>query len=108
MDNARFVKLNCSETGLVKLTVEFDGDNFPTDVEFHITELKDFLYEVNKYERDNNLTEDVISEDDEITDICIKDDAWKRFSCIQVTFQNKNKELIFETNEEFFVDFLEL
>lgn len=92
---ARFDKLE-NNNGLITLTI--DGDN----IDFHIDELRDFMYE-------NNTN---IDENDTIVDIKIDTYTSKNGNlvdvpCIKMKTQDNYEEVIFQDDEFFFVDFLE-
>jgi len=97
---AHFVELNISESGMVNLTLDFPQDNHLTRVDFHILELRDWLYEMNTN----------VDENDEIVNICITDHSISNIvvNCIEVTTQDNYKERIYEDDDFFFKDFLEL
>lgn len=98
---AKFVELNVNENGLVNLVLDFPQDQTLTKVDFHISELRDWLYE----------KETSIGENDEIK-LKIGTDFWQH-KVIKITpenltpFEEKNS-YIYEDDEAFFVDFLGL
>lgn len=93
--DVKFVKLLLNENGYINLTLDFEDDIHHTDVEFHITELKDWLYD--NYED--------FDEEDDIVDVSIiKLDGRK----IEITTQKGNKYYIDENDELFLENFLNI
>ena len=97
-DIAKFETLT-NDNGLISLKLDLIGYE-STNINFHIDELRDFMFELN-----TNI--------DEFDKIDIKIDTYtftggETIPCIKLTTQDGFTEEIFQDDDFFFVDFLKL
>jgi len=88
---AKFNQLT-NTNGLISLSLNFDTDTEMTNVDFNVNELRDFMVELNTN----------VSDGDEITSIKIVGED------IVLTTQDNYEVVIYNDDEFFFIDFLDL